>query len=75
VNLDDWRRRIDEIDRKLVTLLNERSQCAIEVGHLKRTDHLPLYQPDREVRCLRTPSGRILGRCRTRPSGACLSAS
>ncbi|MGA2483992.1 MAG: chorismate mutase [Candidatus Acidiferrales bacterium] len=48
MNLDDWRRRIDEIDRKLVTLLNERSQCAIEVGHLKRTDHLPLYQPDRE---------------------------
>lgn len=48
MNLDDWRRRIDEIDRKLVELLNERSQCAIEVGHIKRADHLPLYQPERE---------------------------
>jgi chorismate mutase len=48
VNLDDWRRRIDEIDRKLVELLNERSQCAIEVGHIKSTGHLPLYQPERE---------------------------
>jgi len=48
VNLDDWRRRIDEIDRKLVELLNERSHCAIEVGRLKHADHLPLYQPERE---------------------------
>jgi chorismate mutase len=46
--LSDWRRRIDDIDRKLVELLNERSQCAIEVGKLKQAEHLPLYQPDRE---------------------------
>ena len=30
MNLADWRRRIDEIDRKLVELLNERSTCALE---------------------------------------------
>ena len=48
MNIDDWRRRIDEIDRKLVELLNERSQCALEIGHLKRAGSLPLYQPDRE---------------------------
>ncbi len=28
MNLSDWRRRIDEIDNKLVELLNERSHCA-----------------------------------------------
>jgi chorismate mutase len=48
MTIEDWRRKIDEIDRKLVELLNERSRCAIEIGHLKRTASLPLYQPDRE---------------------------
>lgn len=47
-SIADWRRRIDEIDRKLVELLNERSQCAIELGKLKQESHEPLYQPARE---------------------------
>ena len=46
--LDDWRRKIDEIDRKLVELLNERSRCAIEIGRLKQEKKMALYQPDRE---------------------------
>ncbi len=45
---DDWRRRIDELDKKLVELLNERSRCALEIGKLKQAAKLPLYQPDRE---------------------------
>ena len=36
MTLSDWRRRIDEIDRKLVELLNERSHCALEIGKLKQ---------------------------------------
>jgi chorismate mutase len=48
MNLSDWRRRIDEIDKKLVELLNERSHCALEIGKLKQAAKLPLYQPDRE---------------------------
>ena len=48
MNLSDWRRRIDEIDKKLVKLLNERSQCALEIGKLKQAANLPLYQPHRE---------------------------
>jgi len=48
MTLSDWRRRIDEIDRKLVELLNERSRCALEVGKIKQAENLPLYQPDRE---------------------------
>jgi len=46
--IQDWRRRIDEIDEELVRLLNERSRCAIEVGKLKLAAQLPLYQPERE---------------------------
>ena len=48
MTISDWRKRIDEIDRKLVELLNERSRCAIEIGRLKQAEHLPLYQPERE---------------------------
>lgn len=48
MNIEDWRRKIDEIDRKLVELLNERSRCALEIGRLKHAAALPLYQPERE---------------------------
>ena len=48
MNLSEWRRRIDEIDKKLVELLNARSQCALEIGKLKQAAKIPLYQPDRE---------------------------
>jgi chorismate mutase-like protein len=46
--IEDWRRRINEIDRQLVELLNERSRCAMEIGHIKQAAGIPLYQPDRE---------------------------
>ena len=48
MKVEDWRRKIDEIDQKLVQLLNERSQCVVEIGRLKKVDGAPLYQPDRE---------------------------
>ncbi len=52
MNIDDWRRKIDELDRKLVELLNDRSRCALEIGRLKRAARLPLYQPEREQEIL-----------------------
>ena len=48
MTLSDWRRQIDEIDRKLVELLNQRSRCVLEIGKLKQAENLPLYQPERE---------------------------
>ena len=48
MNISDWRKRMDEIDKKLVELLNERSQCALEVGKLKQAAGMPIYQPARE---------------------------
>lgn len=47
-NIDDWRIRIDEIDRELVRLFNERTQCAIEIGHIKKRLGLEIYSPTRE---------------------------
>jgi chorismate mutase-like protein len=53
MSIDDWRRKIDEIDRKLVELFNERSKCAIEIGKIKHAEHLRVYDPDREREILR----------------------
>jgi chorismate mutase-like protein len=48
MDIADWRRKIDEIDQKLVEILNQRAQAAQEIGRLKRQTELPIYEPDRE---------------------------
>jgi chorismate mutase-like protein len=48
MDISDWRKKIDELDRKLAVLLNERASAAIEIGRLKRNTKLPIYEPDRE---------------------------
>ena len=50
--MDDWRRRIDEIDQVLVRLFNERTQCAIEIGHIKKRLSLEIYSPKREAQVI-----------------------
>ena len=53
MSIEDWRRKIDEIDRQLVQLLNERSQCAIEIGKIKHDLNMRVYDPEREREILR----------------------
>ncbi|HEY2932786.1 MAG TPA: chorismate mutase [Acidobacteriota bacterium] len=48
MDITDWRKKIDELDLKLVQLLNERTHCAVEIGKLKRQLQQQLYDPDRE---------------------------
>ena len=52
MDISDWRKRIDELDEKLVELLNQRSRCASEIGRLKRKTGEPVYQPERERQVL-----------------------
>jgi len=47
-SIADWRKKIDELDRRLVDLINERAHCAQEIGRLKRNTQMPIYEPDRE---------------------------
>jgi chorismate mutase len=51
--IDDWRIRIDQIDLELVRLFNERTRCAIEIGHLKKRLGLDIYSPTREAQVIR----------------------
>jgi chorismate mutase len=48
MDISDWRRKIDDLDRKLATLLNERAAAVVEIGRLKRNTGLPIYEPGRE---------------------------
>ena len=48
MDIPDWRKKIDELDRRLVELLSERARAAVEIGRLKRNTNLPIYEPERE---------------------------
>lgn len=48
MDIADWRKKIDDLDCKLVDLLNQRARCAQEIGRLKRGTNQPVYEPDRE---------------------------
>jgi chorismate mutase len=52
MTMEDWRRRIDEIDLQLVGLFNERTTCAIEIGHIKKRLGLEIYSPKREAQVI-----------------------
>ena len=48
--LEPLRERIDDLDRQIVKLLNERARVVVEVGKIKRSGEsaTPIYAPDRE---------------------------
>jgi len=48
MDISEWRKKIDELDGKLVELLSQRAQAAHEIGKLKRAAGMPIYEPDRE---------------------------
>jgi chorismate mutase/prephenate dehydratase len=48
LSLDEYRKRIDEIDAELIRLLNERIRCALEIGSLKSRSNQEVYTPARE---------------------------
>jgi len=48
MDIEHWRREIDEVDGELLRLLNIRARLAIKVGTLKRATGLPLRDLDRE---------------------------
>ena len=47
-DLADCRRRIDELDLRILALLNERTKVVEEIGRLKQKLGLPIYEPKRE---------------------------
>ena len=48
MEISDWRKQIDEIDPKIVDLLNQRATAAREIGRIKRNLDMPIREIDRE---------------------------
>ena len=46
--LAECRSRIDEIDRHILRLLNERTRVVQQIGDVKHKVSLPIYEPKRE---------------------------
>jgi chorismate mutase-like protein len=55
--LEECRLRIDQLDQRLVALLNERTQVVEEIGRVKRSTDLPIYEPKREDQVFANVSG------------------
>jgi chorismate mutase len=48
MDIESFRREIDELDRQIVLLISKRAAAAQEIGRLKRQTDLPVYEPNRE---------------------------
>ena len=46
--LAEFRILIDDVDRRIVSLLNERTRVVEEIGRVKGSASLPIYEPKRE---------------------------
>jgi chorismate mutase len=46
--LEEFRVLIDDVDRRIVALLNERTRVVEDIGRVKRQTSLPIYEPKRE---------------------------
>ncbi len=51
-DLDAIRARINDLDKRLVELLNERARLVVDVGRVKRSTGVPIYAPHREAEVL-----------------------
>ncbi len=52
MNLEELRREIDHIDADIVRLLNKRTEFAVQIGHIKKTENIPVFVPGREQKLL-----------------------
>ncbi|MBF0288528.1 MAG: chorismate mutase [SAR324 cluster bacterium] len=60
-NLDEYRRKINQMDMELLQLLNQRAECAIEIGKIKRAKNMEIFVPGREKEILENLSQHNAG--------------
>jgi chorismate mutase-like protein len=59
--LEEYRVLIDRVDQRIVALLNERTQVVEEIGRVKRSTDLPIYEPRREDQVFANVTGANQG--------------
>jgi len=52
MEIDRWRKKIDEIDSKILHLINKRAEYSTAIGDIKFERNLPIYSPEREAEIL-----------------------
>jgi len=52
-DLSEWRHEIDELDRQIVALLNQRAECVLNLAPLKRRRQIDILDRGREEEGLR----------------------
>lgn len=62
MSLSEIRKQIDQIDDKLMALLNERADLVHEVGVIKKKEGVAIYAPEREEQLLRALEAKNKGR-------------
>src|SRR5260221_4825496 len=66
-SLEVLRLQIDDLDARIVDLLNSRARIVVEIGKLKQQHNAPIYSPDREKTVLekvrRLNHGPLPDRC------------
>ena len=50
--MEQLRDRIDELDAKLLEVLNERAKCVMKIGKIKQKEKVDVLVPQRETRLL-----------------------
>ena len=53
MDIERMRSKIDEMDARIVKLLNQRAKMAIKIGEAKSRSDTPIFAPDREEKVLR----------------------
>ena len=59
--LEEFREKIDTIDRELVKLLNQRAKFNLEIGKIKKQVNQDVYAPGREQQIFENLSRQNLG--------------
>jgi chorismate mutase-like protein len=61
LKLEEFRVLIDDLDRRIVMLLNERTSVVEDIGRVKREAQLPIYEPKREDQVFANVTGSNRG--------------
>ncbi len=59
--LDEYRKKINALDRELLQLLNQRAEYAIEIGKIKHAENMEIFVPGREKEILENLSQHNTG--------------
>lgn len=61
INIDNYRQEIDRLDSELLAIFNRRAGLALQIGRIKKTLGMPVYDPSREKKIFERMQGANCG--------------